>query len=64
MKLTLVGFLGRGGEATCPFYMKNGTCKYGATCKFDHPPAEEFLAKYVAMVATTKDTSVDYHKID
>lgn len=25
--------------------MKTGTCKYGATCKFDHPPPGEVMAK-------------------
>lgn len=24
--------------------MKTGTCKYGATCKFDHPPPGEVMA--------------------
>lgn len=25
------------GEIECPFYMRNGSCKFGADCKFDHP---------------------------
>lgn len=28
----------------CAFYMKTATCKYGATCKFDHPPPGELVA--------------------
>lgn len=24
--------------------MKTGTCKYGATCRFDHPPPGEVMA--------------------
>lgn len=44
--------------------MKFGTCKYGATCKFDHPPPREDVAKAITMAATTKDTSADYDKID
>lgn len=24
--------------------MKTGTCKFGATCKFDHPPPGEAIA--------------------
>ncbi|XP_020571425.1 zinc finger CCCH domain-containing protein 37-like isoform X2 [Phalaenopsis equestris] len=25
------------GEAECPFYLKTGSCKYGATCRYSHP---------------------------
>lgn len=25
------------GEPKCPFYMKTGSCKFGANCKFHHP---------------------------
>ena len=25
------------GATQCAFYMQYGTCKYGSTCKFDHP---------------------------
>lgn len=32
------------GAVHCPYYMKTGTCKYGATCKFDHPPPGEVMA--------------------
>jgi hypothetical protein len=41
--LTLAGLPRREGSVRCPYYMKNGACKYGATCKFDHPPAGELL---------------------
>jgi len=27
----------RPGQKDCAFYMSTGTCKYGDTCKFDHP---------------------------
>jgi len=27
----------RPGEAPCTFFMKTGNCKFGATCRFDHP---------------------------
>ncbi|RLN40863.1 uncharacterized protein C2845_PM01G32000 [Panicum miliaceum] len=27
----------RPGEPECPFYMKTGSCKFGADCKFHHP---------------------------
>ncbi|GFZ07872.1 zinc finger C-x8-C-x5-C-x3-H type family protein [Actinidia rufa] len=25
------------GEKECPFYMRNGSCKYGSNCRFNHP---------------------------
>jgi len=25
------------GEKECPYYMRTGSCKYGANCKFNHP---------------------------
>ncbi|KAH7536686.1 hypothetical protein FEM48_Zijuj03G0010700 [Ziziphus jujuba var. spinosa] len=40
------------GSIICPYYMKTGTCKYGATCKFDHPPPGEAMA-----MATSQGTS-------
>ncbi|KAJ4980754.1 hypothetical protein NE237_031591 [Protea cynaroides] len=27
----------RPGEVDCPFYLKTGSCKYGANCRFNHP---------------------------
>lgn len=27
----------RQGEVECPYYMRNGSCKFGAECKFNHP---------------------------
>ncbi|KAG1367692.1 putative Zinc finger CCCH domain-containing protein 37 [Cocos nucifera] len=27
----------RPGETDCPFYLKTGSCKYGATCRYNHP---------------------------
>lgn len=26
------------GQAVCSYYSMYGLCKYGPTCKFDHPP--------------------------
>lgn len=31
------------GSVICPYYLKTGTCKFGATCKFDHPPPGEVM---------------------
>ena len=28
----------RPNEPPCQYYMKHGTCKFGQTCKFHHPP--------------------------
>ncbi|KAM7492867.1 hypothetical protein LguiA_035788 [Lonicera macranthoides] len=53
VKLTLAGLPRREGSVNCPYYMKTGTCKYGATCKFDHPPPGEVMA-----MATPTATSV------
>ncbi|CAM0881714.1 unnamed protein product [Alopecurus aequalis] len=36
--LTLAGLPRRKDAEICAFYMKTGTCKFGAQCKFDHPP--------------------------
>ncbi|KAG8385939.1 hypothetical protein BUALT_Bualt03G0097300 [Buddleja alternifolia] len=44
VKLTLAGLPRREGAIHCPYYMKTGTCKYGATCKFDHPPPGEVMS--------------------
>ncbi|XP_019157323.1 PREDICTED: zinc finger CCCH domain-containing protein 37-like isoform X3 [Ipomoea nil] len=43
VKLSLAGLPRREGAIHCPYYMKTGTCKYGATCKFDHPPPGEVM---------------------
>ncbi|XP_021775548.1 zinc finger CCCH domain-containing protein 37-like isoform X1 [Chenopodium quinoa] len=44
VKFTLAGLPRREGVEHCPFYMKTGTCSYGANCKFDHPPPGEVMA--------------------
>ncbi|KAH7289724.1 hypothetical protein KP509_30G016300 [Ceratopteris richardii] len=28
----------RPGETDCSFYMKTGSCKFGSSCRFNHPP--------------------------
>lgn len=28
----------RQGVADCSFYIKTGSCKFGPSCKFNHPP--------------------------
>ncbi|XP_047315330.1 zinc finger CCCH domain-containing protein 37 isoform X2 [Impatiens glandulifera] len=43
VKITPAGLPRREGSIHCPYYMKTGTCKYGVTCKFDHPPPGELV---------------------
>ncbi|XP_065873975.1 zinc finger CCCH domain-containing protein 43 [Euphorbia lathyris] len=35
--LNFLGLPIRPGERECPYYMRNGSCKYGANCRFNHP---------------------------
>jgi len=34
------GYPSRPGQEACAFFMKTGTCKYSATCCFDHPAGQ------------------------
>ncbi|KAK1568906.1 hypothetical protein Q3G72_030302 [Acer saccharum] len=36
-KLNFLGLPIRMLEKECPFYMRNGSCKYGLDCRFNHP---------------------------
>ncbi|XP_021685547.2 zinc finger CCCH domain-containing protein 37 isoform X2 [Hevea brasiliensis] len=58
VKLTLAGLPRREGAVHCPYYMKTSTCKYGATCKFDHPPPGEVMT-IAASHRTSTSTGVD-----
>ncbi|KAI3768995.1 hypothetical protein L6452_00091 [Arctium lappa] len=55
VKLTLAGLPRREGAINCPYYMKTGACKYGATCKFDHPPPGEVMAGATSQGEEGKD---------
>nr|CAB3473590.1 unnamed protein product [Digitaria exilis] len=48
LTLTLAGLPRREDAEACAFYMRSGTCRYGAHCKFDHPPPQEAIAKLQA----------------
>ncbi|CAN0900376.1 Zinc finger CCCH domain-containing protein 67 [Linum grandiflorum] len=37
LKFNFLGLPIRLGEKECPFYMRNGSCKYGSNCRFNHP---------------------------
>nr|GEX17834.1 zinc finger CCCH domain-containing protein 37 isoform X2 [Tanacetum cinerariifolium] len=41
----------RPGEADCPFYLKTGSCKYCATCRYNHP--ERYVMVPPAAIAAT-----------
>nr|KJB81459.1 hypothetical protein B456_013G146700 [Gossypium raimondii] len=30
-------------EVDCPFYLKTGSCKYGSTCRYNHPDRNAFV---------------------
>ncbi|KAJ0989350.1 hypothetical protein J5N97_007706 [Dioscorea zingiberensis] len=56
IKLSLAGLPRREGSAACAYYMKTGACKYGATCKFDHPPPGEAVAMAAGQGNTPAET--------
>ncbi|KAL4342560.1 hypothetical protein GQ457_08G008170 [Hibiscus cannabinus] len=33
----------RPDEVDCPFYLKTGSCKYGSTCRYNHPDRNAFI---------------------
>ncbi|KAJ6418148.1 hypothetical protein OIU84_001519 [Salix udensis] len=37
LELNFLGLPIRLGEKECEFYMRNGSCKFGANCKYNHP---------------------------
>jgi Zinc finger C-x8-C-x5-C-x3-H type (and similar) len=41
----------RPSEPVCQYYIKHGTCKFGQTCKFHHPPDSQLLNSAVGGVA-------------
>lgn len=44
--------------------MKTGTCKYGPTCKFDHPPPGEVMAKVMPSVGAGSDVKEEDEEAD
>lgn len=50
------------GETDCPFYLKTGSCKYGATCRYNHPERTainpSFLANFGNTVMPSSTTSL------
>ncbi|EPS67891.1 hypothetical protein M569_06884, partial [Genlisea aurea] len=41
------------GEEDCPFYLKTGSCKYGATCHFNHPDRYAAIASNLLTSSST-----------
>ncbi|CAI0548191.1 unnamed protein product [Linum tenue] len=37
LEFNFLGLPIRPGEKECPYYMRNGSCKYGSNCRFNHP---------------------------
>ncbi|KFK34147.1 hypothetical protein AALP_AA5G106800 [Arabis alpina] len=48
----------RPGAEDCSFYMRNGCCKFGSTCKFNHPPPKKIQIVRVNKVRE-KEEDVD-----
>ena len=45
-----VGLPVRPGAKACAFFMKTGTCKYGKTCKWHHPPEKQAVRGMAAVM--------------
>lgn len=46
----------RPGEEDCPFYLKTGSCKYGITCRYNHPERYAINPPAVAIGSTLLTT--------
>ncbi|URE11792.1 zinc finger CCCH domain-containing protein [Musa troglodytarum] len=43
------GYPERVGQPECQYYLKTGTCKFGATCKFHHPKEKAGISEQVQL---------------
>ncbi|KAJ3670898.1 hypothetical protein LUZ60_008324 [Juncus effusus] len=50
----------RQGEADCPFYMKTGSCKFGSTCRFNHPDRNEISPPFAPALNQALAASLPY----
>mmetsp|Transcript_15680 Transcript_15680/g.23030 ORF Transcript_15680/g.23030 Transcript_15680/m.23030 type:complete len:469 (-) Transcript_15680:324-1730(-) len=58
-------FAKRPGQPECTFFMKTGNCKFGPTCKFDHPgPASSSGGGMKAILATDPVTGTSFFTDD
>ena len=40
----------RPGEPDCSYYMRTGLCRFGATCRFNHPPNRKLAIATARMI--------------
>lgn len=59
VKLTLAGLPRHEGQIICPYYLKTATCKFGANCRFDHPPPAEVMSMAGASGTATASAAAD-----
>ena len=55
------------GEPDCSYYMRTGLCRFGATCKFNHPPNRKLVASnyiFVCNVLKLVVISITYCSTD
>ena len=55
------------GEPDCSYYMRTGLCRFGATCKFNHPPNRKLVASnyiFVCNILRLVVISIPYCSID
>ncbi|XP_045800409.1 zinc finger CCCH domain-containing protein 37 isoform X1 [Trifolium pratense] len=53
----------RQGEVDCPFYMKTGSCKFGATCRYNHPVMNAINPPISALAPSLLGSSAANHNI-
>jgi len=46
------GLAHRPGASPCPFYLRTGQCKFGTTCRFDHPEDRVTIAAQHGVLVT------------
>ncbi|KAL0847453.1 hypothetical protein Bca101_020699 [Brassica carinata] len=49
----------RPGAEDCAFYMRTGSCKYGSTCKFNHPPLPNPTKLQIARESKVREKEED-----
>lgn len=61
----------RPGEPDCSYYIRTGLCRFGATCRFNHPPNRELVISknvvlsvfyFIGLFQGTVDSK--YHLVD
>lgn len=52
------------GAVICPYYLKTGTCRFGPSCKFDHPTPAEAIAMAAAKDASASDATAQGEEVE